>query len=211
MKYLLAVLFSFEAFACAELGNQLNPTLKKKLEAYDKFVVSLQNKKDPLVHINKWIKREGILLDAYISERLVKNYPSSFHGESMSNAHTLFLRNLKLPPGLTNDIISEISDRKAGKAVRSWQIPANASFLGIYGSEILYRAYLGTPCSRYKRDVLIAISPNGSFRAIDDKKIPEPKYGIECPGMKKIFDSCVELIDVKSRKKKFIVFHSPIT
>lgn len=211
MKYLFAVFFAFEAIACAEMGNQLNPTLKKKFGAYDKFIFSLQNEKDPIPHINKWIKREGILLDAYISERLIKKYPSSFHGESMSSAHTLFLKNLKLPPGLSNDIISEITGKKAEKVIRTWQLPANASFLGIRGNEILYRTYLGTPCSSFKRDVLLAISPNGSFRAIADEKIPVPKYDIQCPGMKKTFDSCVELIDVKSKKKRFIVFQSPIT
>ena len=96
----------------------------------------------------------------------MKNYPSSFADDSISGARTLFLKNLKLPPGLSNDIIYEVANHDSVKAIRSWQIPANQTFLGIRGNEILLRTYLGTPCSKFRRDVLIAISSNGKFQAI---------------------------------------------
>ena len=202
--------------ACDMLGGQLNPKLKKKLDAYEKFIISLQSEKNPLRSINRWIKKEGILLDAYINERLVKNYPSSFSDDSPTNSRKLFLKNLKLPPGLSNEVIYEVASPKANRTIRSWQIPANAVPLGIRGEEILYRAYLGTPCSNFKRDVLIAISSKGTFRAIDDVSIPEVKYLDKCPAAQEIFktsayDSCMEVQDVKSKKKRIIVYQSPIT
>ncbi|MES2527383.1 MAG: hypothetical protein V4598_09855 [Bdellovibrionota bacterium] len=214
MMFLL--LFLSEVFACDSLGDQLNPQLKKKLDDYNKFIISLQNEKDPLKAINKRIQSHGLLMDAYINEKLVKNYPSSFTDDSISGSRKMFLRNTKLPPGLSNDIIYEISANDSTKPLRSWQIPANHTFQGIRGNEILHQGYLGTPCSQFKRDVLLAIATNGSFRAIPDVKFPEAKYGIKCPAAKSIFKgsdfgSCVEMIDVKSRKKRIIVFQNPMT
>lgn len=217
MNIFLLLTFFTSAFACDVIKDQLNPTLKKKLDAYEKFIVSLQNEKDPLKHINRRIKREGILLDAYINEKLVKNYPSSFADDSTTtNSRKLFIRNMKLPAGLSNDVIYEVASVDATKTIRSWQIPVNQMFLGISGNDILYRAYLGTPCSNFRRDVILSISPKGNFHAIKDVKTPELKYLDKCPAAKNIFknsayDSCVELLDVKTKKKRIIVYQSPIT
>lgn len=210
------LLFASELFACDSLGDQLNPTLKKKLDDYNKFIVSLQNEKDPLKAINKRIKSSGLLMDAYINEKLVKNYPSSFSLDSVSGARTLFLMNMKLPPGLSNDIIYEISANDSTKPLRSWQIPANQTFLGVRGGEIIYQGWLSTPCSQFKRDVLLAISTNGKFRAIPEVKLPERKLGIKCPAVRTIFKgseygTCAELIDMKTKKKRIFVFQNPMT
>ncbi len=213
MMFLL--LFLSEVFACDTLGDQLNSQLKKKLDDYNKFIISLQNEKDPLKQINKRIKSHGLLMDAYINEKLVKNYPSSFSLDSISGARTMFLRSTKLPPGLSNDIVYEISANDSTRPLRSWQIPANHTFQGVLGNEILYQGYLSTPCSQFKRDVMLAISTKGSFRAIPDVKFPDVKRGIKCPAAKLIFKgsdfgSCVEMIDVKSRKRRIIVFQNPM-
>ncbi len=210
------LLFASELFACDSLGDQLNPTLKKKLEDYNKFIVSLQNEKDPIKAINKRINSHGLLMDAYINEKLVKNYPSSFSQDSISGARTMFIKNMKLPPGLSNDIIYEVSANDSVKPLRSWQIPANQAFQGIRGNEILYQGWLSTPCSHFKRDVLLAISTNGKYRAIHEIKFPEKKVGIKCPAVKKIFKgsefgTCAELIDLKTKKKRIIVFQNPMT
>ncbi len=209
-------LFVMEVFACDSLGDQLNPQLKKKLDDYNKFIVSLQNEKDPLKAINKRIKSHGLLMDAYINEKLVKNFPSSFTHDSISGARAMFLKSTKLPPGLSNDIIYEISANDSTKPIRSWQIPANHTFQGIRENEILFQGYLSTPCSQFKRDVVLAISPDGSFRAIPDVTFPEAKQGIKCPAAKSIFKgsefgACVEMTDVKSKKKRIIVFQNPMT
>lgn len=211
--FILLMLLSSQVFACEKLGK-ITPALTKKLKEYDQFVVSLQNSKTPEKEINKRIRSQGILLDAYINEKLAKNYTSAFIDDSISGAYTLFLKNTKLPPGLSNDIIYEVAKSDSAKSIRHWQIPANQSFLGIMGNEIIHRTYLGSPCASIRRDVLLAISPNGKFRAIPDTKIPEMKY-IQCPAAKVIFKdsdgSCAELIDAKSKKKRIIVFQSPMT
>ena len=203
-------------FACDSLGEQLNPILKKKLDDYNKFIISLQNEKDPIKAINKRIKSHGLLMDAYINEKLVKNYPSSYSLDTVSGARTMFLKSMKLPPGLHNDIIYEVSANDSVKPVRSWQVPANQTFHGIRGNEILYQGWLATPCSPFKRDVVLAISPDGSFRAVPDVKIPERNIGIKCPAKKTIFkgsdySGCAEMIDLKTKKKRIIVFQFPMT
>jgi hypothetical protein len=210
------ILISLQAFACDEIKNQLNPQLKKKLGDYDKFIVSLQSEKDPIKAINKRIRTHGILLAAYINEKLVKNYPSSFYDESITGARKLFLKNMKLPPGLSNDIIYEVATLDSPKALRSWQIPSNHNFLGIRGNEIILRAYLGTPCSNFRRDVLLAVSSNGRFRAIPDIKIPEPKYNLNCAGVKTLYQgseygACLQFQEIKSKKKRIIVFQQPMS
>ena len=211
----LLLLFATELFACESLGK-ISPVLTKKLQVYDKFVESLQSEKDPFPKINRWIKNKGILMDAHISEKLVKNYPSAFSDDSITGAHRLFLKNLKLPPGLSNDLIYEVPSHDSPKYIRSWQIPSNATFLGIRGNEIFYRTYLGSPCGKFKRDVLIAISPNGKFRAVPDEKFPEPKYNLECEAVKAVYKkseygACLELKDINSRKKRIIIYQSPMT
>ncbi len=210
------LLWSFSVFACDSLGNQLNPALKTKLNDYNKFIMSLQSEKNPLKMINKRIKSSGLLMDAYINEKLVKNYPSSFVDDSISGSRRMFLKSTKLPPGLSNDILYEVATPDAKKAIRTWQIPANQTFQGILGNEIIHQSYLSTPCSQINRDVLLAISPNGKFRAITEMKLPEIKYGINCPAVKILFrgsefGTCAELIDANSKKKRIIVFQSPMT
>lgn len=211
--FILLMLLSSQVFACEKLGK-ITPALTKKLKEYDQFVLSLQSSRTPEKEINKRIKSHGILLDAYINEKLVKNYPSAFMDDSISGAYTLFLKSTKLPPGLSNDIIYEVATLDSAKALRHWQIPANQSFLGIQGNEIIHRTYLGSACSNIRRDVLLAISPDGKFRAIPDLKMEEMKY-IPCPAAKVIFKdsdgSCAELVDAKSKKKRIIVFQSPMT
>jgi hypothetical protein len=216
MMQFLFLFLSFGVFACDQLGDQLNPQLKKKLEEYDKFVVSLQSEKDPVTKINQRIKAKGILLEANINQKLVKNYPSSFYDKSITGARKLFLRNLKLPPGLSNDIIYEVASTDSTKVLRSWQIPSNEFFRGILGNEIIIRAYLGTPCSKFHRDVLLAISSHGEFRAIKDVDLKEPKYDLKCAAVKTIFKNsdsgaCLELVDLKSKKKRIIVYQQPMT
>jgi hypothetical protein len=211
----LLLFFVTELFACETLGK-ISPVLTKKLKEYDAFVLSLQSEKDPLPKINRWIKNKGILLDAHISEKLVKNYPSAFADDSITGAHTLFLKNLKLPPGLSNDLIYEVPSYDSPKTIRSWQIPSNGTFLGIRGNEIFYRTYLGSPCSKIKRDILIAISPNGKFRAVADEKFPEPKYNLACEAVGRVYKkseygACLELKDINSRKKRIIIYQSPMT
>lgn len=209
-------MFGSKAFACDVLKDQMNPQLKKKLDDYEKFVVSLQSEKDPIKSINKRIKTDGLLLEAHINEKLVKNYPSSFHDDSITGARKLFLKNLKLPPGLHNDLIYEVATFDSTRAVRSWQIPSNNSFLGIHGNEIILRAYLGTPCSKFNRDVLLAVLPNGKYRAIPDMKIPEPKYNMNCAGSKTLykgseFGACLQLQDLKTNKQRIMVYQQPMT
>lgn len=217
MRFFIVLLFfAHPALACESLKGQLNPKLKKKLDAYEKFIVSLQSEARPLPKINQRIKREGILLDAYIGDKFVKSYPSSFVLDMVSEARTLFLRNLKLPPGLTNDIVYEVADAKSEKIVRTWQLPANGSFQGIRGNEIIFRSDLGTPCMNFKRDVTLAASPNGKFRAVEDVKFPAADWGQACPAARKIFSgsdygACVYLIDLKTKKKRVLVYQTPMT
>lgn len=215
MKVLLFLLFAYQAYGCDLIGGPLSPVMKKKLDEYDKFIKSLQNNKHPLTAINKRIQSKGILLDANIPEKLVKNFPSSFSDNQIYESRTMFLKSMKLPPGLSNDLIYEVSSFEQPKILRSWQLPANSSFLGIRGNEILHRTFQGVPCSDFKRDILLAVSPNGKFRAIEDLKIPEFQLRDKCPGMKKVLDSdyaaCAELLDVKSRKKRLIIFQHPMT
>lgn len=212
---MLLVLLVSQVFACEKLGK-ISPALTKKLAEYDKFVDSLQNEKDPLKKINRWIKDKGILLDAHISEKLVKNYPSSFMDDSMDGAYKLFLKNLKLPPGLSNDLIYEVASYDSAKTIRAWQIPSNATFLGIRGNEIFHRSYLGSPCAKFRRDVLLAISPDGKFRAVADEKFPEPKYNLVCEAVKTVYKkseygACLEMKDINSRKKRILIYQSPMT
>ncbi|MFL5784868.1 MAG: hypothetical protein ACJ76H_09685 [Bacteriovoracaceae bacterium] len=214
MKILFFILFAFPVFACEE--SNVAPVMKKKLADYDRFVVSLQSDKEPFKSINKRIKTHGLLLDAYIREDLVKKYPSRISNDSITEAHSIFLRNLKLPPGLTNDLVYEITNKNSVKIVRTWQLPANSTFLGIRGNEILHRTFLGSPCGQIHRDVTLGISPNGKFRALPDMKLPRPKLHLNCPAVKAIyknsgFGDCMELVDIKTRKKRIIVYQSPMT
>jgi hypothetical protein len=207
MKVILMFLFATTAFA-KDCGN---PNMKKKLLNYEAFIKKNPNTKE----INAFLKKHGMLTNVFFSEKGPKKYPDHVEGDQLAASKAVFLHKLSENKDLFLERVFEIASETSEKISFRWHLPVNQVPDGIMGKEIIHKTYLHADCFEASKEVLIAVLPDGKFRAIDPVKFPEKK-AVKCSILKKLFQdpdtgSCFEFTDMKSQKKRFLVFENPVT
>ena len=139
-----------------------------------------------------------------------------------SNKKTgLFLRKLDVPKNshLTLDVVYEVSSFKSHRVLRQWNLPyESAQTQGIDQDRLLYEYSLSPICEGSAFKVVMSVTPDHRFEAVDVdiSKFEKPKLVSSCAAAKSIFKKssysvCGEFYDVKTKKKRILVWQQPMT
>lgn len=224
MTWLLVFFASSSAMAqplCSPQSWSVVGRMDEAIKSYDAFVDGLEKSKNPLGDINSRINRDGLLI-TLTSPGKIKGVANYLEGEEPGGTTVgLFLRKMKAPAGsnLSLETVYEIANPKSSKAIRQWRIPASAKGpQGLEGNFLFLAQTIAGICSKSSQPAVLKINPDGRYLASDTKLddqttiIPAEK----CPAAKDLFkDSafaiCSEHADLKSKKKRTLVWQAPMT
>jgi hypothetical protein len=210
---------SSPAFACE--GFTAKGDFEKQSAPYNKMVQGLASSANWQKTLQGYLEKSGLPV-AYGAPSKIKRYRDyALVDDPGGTRAIMFTKRIMVDPtsGLNLDEVYEVSSPEAKKAVRSWKVPYNGNGVAaIEGEELRYPAAAGPLCTEKPVSPLeytLAIKPSGYIRVMP-KAEGEGKAVEDCPAAKALFTNsafakCEEFTDLKTKKKRILVFNSPMT
>lgn len=192
------------------------------IKPYDKMILDLPKAADANKALNQYLAKSGLPVTvATEEEKETKGYSDFVESDSPGGAVAMiFLKTMRAnaKSNVELDLVYEVSEPNATKALRTWQVPYNeGSIVGIEGDELIYQTTLNTICSKSEssRQIAYAIKPDGKFRVINTRE-DDSKDVEKCKAKDELFKAsdyaaCKEWPDAKTKKKHILVFEYPMT
>lgn len=213
-----------EEDTCKEDFWTLKGGIRKDVEKFDKFIKGVAASKDKVTELNAYLKRDGLPQQLALNAGEKIAYPNRVEGGEDSPGGPmaiLFLRKLetKKSGGLALDHVYEVENPNAKTEIAKWNVPFE--FPGVEaaeGDEIFYEDTLNAICGDGTLKIDFGIKPGGEFRALELKDTPKVTKlsSDKCKAGSHLFPGsaysfCVEIQDLKTKKKRYFIWELPMT
>lgn len=204
---------------CDSLNWELHGKIEKDALAYDKFLESIPS--DGTDKINAYIRSHGLLIQLYSNSGDVRGHNDYLQSEGASGPNVgVFLKFMRvtISSNVVFDHIFEVERPDSKKPVHKWNVPYGSKPpVGVRAYNVVYPETLTGICEDYKRQIYLAVSEEGNYRATDRDEFPEmrPIPQAECPAQRAFFHdsqtaACGEFKDLTSGKTRILVWDARI-
>lgn len=211
--------FAQDKIACGHW--QAFGSMKTLMEKWDLLLATADKNKNFLKDINEFKNKYGLLMEASPLPHKMNGPPTDrLEGEGPGGTtYGLFFKKLSCGKSCDLDDVWEVGAWDGKKKLAHWSVPRDVPPMAIEGDELFFEYQL-RGCTNESRGVVIALKKTGEYRVVE-KKLPvldenKKMVGPLCTAPKMVFpDSnfgvCSELEDMKSKKKRVMVWEAPVT
>lgn len=206
---------------CADSNWTFVGDLTQTIRAYDSLFAGNLDHQSKIARFNSFLKTKG-LLQTLSPVNEIKGFPNRLERDGIGGLDVgVFLKRLKVPDkaGLVLDKIYEVADVNATKALRFWQLPYGSNGpSALDGNDLIYEDVFTSVCSKLTFKSAVKVATTGDYELVtiglpeSPKSIPPER----CKAAKNLFrdssySTCGEVIDLKTKKKRILVWEYPMT